>query len=581
MHGSDARELFRFGDFELDVAAFELRRRGTPIPLERRPMDFLILLVQRRHELVPRRDIVERLWSKDVFVDVETGINTAIRKVRTALSDSTAKPAFIETVSGRGYKFIADVEVIAARRSAPEHVRLAVLPFANLDVDPEREYLADGLTEESIAQLGQLDPDRLSVIGRTSTMAYRQTVKSIATIGAELSVDYLVEGSVRGEDRRLRITCKLIRVSDQSQVWSESFDREATSLLSLQRELSATIAERITLRLSPERLDALSRRQTRNAEAFDLYLRGRTFWNQITPQTTRKALEYYRSATELDPDYGLAWAGIADAFSSAPMNGDVDPGEMQPRAREAAVRAVRGEPTLGEAHAALAAIDFMLDWDWPAAEAGYRRATVLAPGFALGHVMLAHVLSQTGRHGEAGVPMRRALELEPLSGLLLAMSSQVAFQARDFTAAAAHARRAILVDPEFWVGHMMHGQVCEQLGQHDAAIDALATSARLSGSNSKPVSLRGFVLAKMGRTDEARDVLALLEGLSAERYVPPFAVALVHAGLGQDAEALQWLERACAVRDVHLIFLTADCKWDRFRGDSRFRALLSRCGLAQ
>jgi cytochrome c-type biogenesis protein CcmH/NrfG len=184
------------------------------------------------------------------------------------------------------------------------------------------------------------------------------------------------------------------------------------------------------------------------------------------------------------------------------MNGDADPREMRPRAREAAVRAVRGEPTLGEAHAALAAIDFMLDWDWPAAEAGYRRATVLAPSFALGHVMLAHVLSQMGRHGEAGVPMRPSLELEPLSGLLLAMSSQVAFQARDFAAAAGHARRAILVDPEFWVGHMMHGQVCEQLGQHDAAIDALTTSARLSGSNSKPVSLRGFVLAKMERWRE-------------------------------------------------------------------------------
>jgi TolB-like protein len=199
-------------------------------------MDFLILLVQRRHELVPRRDIVERHWSKDVFVDVETGINTAIRKVRTALSDSTTKPAFIETVSGRGYEFIADVEVIAARRSAPAHVRLAVLPFVNLDADPEREYLADGLTEESIAQLAQLDPERLSVIGRTSTMAYRQTVKSIATIGAELSVGYLVEGSVRGEGRRLRLTCKLIRVSDQSQVWSESFDREATSGNGLRRD---------------------------------------------------------------------------------------------------------------------------------------------------------------------------------------------------------------------------------------------------------------------------------------------------------------------------------------------------------
>jgi TolB-like protein/Flp pilus assembly protein TadD len=578
MRDPDSREIFRFGDFELDVSAYELRRLGTPVRLERRPMDFLILLVERRRELVPRRDIVERLWSKDVFVDVDTGVNTAIRKVRHALGDLPTAPAFIETVPGRGYRFIADVEVVTAARSEPAHVRLAVLPFENLGGDPEREYLADGLTEETIAQLGQLDPEHLSVIGRTSTMAYRHTDKSIASIGSELSVQYVVEGSVRGESRRLRITCKLIRVRDQVQVWSESFDREATSLLSMQRELSTAIAEQIRLRLSPERLDALERRQTRNADAYDLYLRGRRLWNQITPPTTRKALDYYRAATELDPNYGLAWAGIADAFSSAPLNADANPREIQPRAREAAMRAVRSEEGLAEAHAALAAIDFMLDWNWLAAEAAYRKATVLDPGFAFAHVIRAHVLSQMGRHDEAAAPMRRALEVEPLSALLLAMSSQIAFQARDFPSAGEYARRATLIDPEFWVGYMMLGQACEQLGQHDVALSALTTSARLSGGNSKPVSLRGYVLAKMGRTGDARDVLALLEGLSTDRYVPPFAMALVQAGLGRDPEVFEWLERAYAARDVHLIFLTVDCKWDRFRRDGRFQTLLARCG---
>src|SRR4030095_4751273 len=291
-------------------------------------------------------------------------------------------------------------------------VTLAVLPFENLSGDREREYLADGLAEETIASLGQLDPEHVSVIGRTSSMVYKHTTKSIAEIGHELSADYVVESSIQAESGRLRITSKVIRVHDQVQVWSASYDRTPTSMLGLQRELSAAIAEQIRLRLSPERVNALARRQPRNPDAYDLYLRGRNLDNQRTPETVRRAIEYYRRATALDPDYALAWSGLADAYSGSPINSDVPPLEAAPLAREAAAQAVRAEPNMAEVQTSLGMLKFLLDWDWPTAEGALRRATALDPSYPVAHRYLGHLLSQTGRQDEARSALRRVRELD-------------------------------------------------------------------------------------------------------------------------------------------------------------------------
>jgi len=281
MQPPDVPTTFRFGDFELDVAGYSLRRGGQQVRLERRPMDLLILLVQRRRELVSRNDIVERLWGPGVFVDADMGVNTAIRKIRQVLGDAPETPAFVETVSGKGYRFIAEVEAVhpAAALSASRAVTLAVLPFENLGGTPEHDYIADGFTEEATTALGQIDPEHLSVIGRTSVMGYKRTTKSLAEIGRELGATYVIEGSIRAEGQRWRVTSKLIRVRDQVQTWSASFDSEPSSMLEFQRELSKAIAEPIRLRVSPERLTALGRRQSRSPEGYDLCLRGRHLWH--------------------------------------------------------------------------------------------------------------------------------------------------------------------------------------------------------------------------------------------------------------------------------------------------------------
>jgi TolB-like protein/DNA-binding winged helix-turn-helix (wHTH) protein/Flp pilus assembly protein TadD len=626
---SEPREILRFGDFELDVAAYELRRGGRAVRLERRPMDLLLLLIERRNDLVSRADIVERLWGKDVFVDVETGVHTAMRKIRQALHDSTESPAFVETVPGRGYRFVAAVEVVKrpaevphapiappVTATAPEPARkpgvgarqraatlvalllvvvlgvvawnrlgpdassrritLAVLPFENIGRDPEREYLAAGLAEETSASLARIDPEHLSVKGRT--MGYKGTTKSAAEIGQELGVDYLLESTIQAEGSALRVTAKLIRVRDQEHVWTQSYDQPSTNLLGLQRQMSAAIAEQIQIRLSPAQLDAVTRRQPRSADAYDLYLRGWNFANQRTPATSRRAIEYFERATAIEPNYALAWSGISQTLSSSPINGDAPPVAVTARAREAALRAVRADPQLAEAQFALAYVQWLLDWDWPTAETGMRTAITLNPSYALAHVMLGHLLSQSGRHNEAREMTQRGQALDPLDPLVHAMSSQVAYQAGDYTEALERAQVAIGIDAEFWIGHVMRGQALQQVGQLDRALEAFTTTGRFSNHNSKAMSFRGYLLAAAGRTSEAREVLRTLEGLSREKYVPPYAMALVTLGLGDKDATFEWLERAFTARDVHLIFLTADPKWDPLRPDPRFKALLAKCG---
>ena len=654
-------ETFRFNDFELDVAAYQLRRQGRVVRLERQPMDVLILLLERRRQLVSRADIVERLWGKDVFVDVDTGVHTAIRKIRQALGDSISAPAFVETVPSKGYRFVANVEVVSRTSDsglaaalvepspAPEHlqtndvatgelhgresiekvaaapapaagsdtapasprwsahparvlmavvavalvtglvawtrlnggmpasrVTLAVLPFEYLGSDPEREYLAAGLTEETSASLAQIDLEHLIVKGRT--LGYRGTAKTAAEIGRELSVDYLLESTRRAEGRRLRVTTTLIRVGDQEHVWSRSYDRDPTSLLGLQQELSTSIAEQIRLRLSRDNLREVRQRQTQNADAYDAYLKGRYFHSRRTAATNALATQEYERAVALDSNYALAWAGLASAYAASTLNGDARPLEVWPRAKDAAAGAVRGNASLSETQLAVGYLSWVLDWDWKTAEMACRLAIRLDPSNAAAHRSLGHVLSQRGQHTEAESEMRRSRELEPLESVTYALSAQVAFQARQYPAAVEHARRAILIDSQFWIGYMQLGQAYEQMGQPDLALAALTDAARFSGRNSKVTSLRGYLLAKTGRFNEAREVLRRLESDSRERYVPPVAIALVHAGLGERDAVMEWLAKAYDARDVHLIYLPVDPKWDPYRADPRFQALLTRCG---
>jgi len=583
-------------------------------------------MLQRPGELITRNEIIEHIWGADVFIESESGVNTLIRKIRQALGDASDAPRFVETVPGRGYRFIAQPVTAPAPAPAaigavvpehvvpevpadppagpswrarasrawpavmlvvllsagwayvvitrPAHVSLAVLPFDNIGIEPGYEHLADALHEETIAAIGQVDPEHFLVVSRTGTMKYSGSRQTSAEIARELHVAYLVESSVRSENGLVRITSRLVRASDQAQVWSDSYNYEPRRMLEFQRELSAAIAEQVSVRLSPARLEALARRHSTDAQAVDLYFRGQHQWNQLTPASTQRAIEYYTQAAERDPKYALPWAGIALAYAAAPINADVPPLAVIQKARAAADRAVEANAGLAEALTALGVVQFWLDWNWPAAEDSFVRAIEADPNYALAQRMIGIARSHMGDHLQAASAMRRLLQLEPLLAMNHALSAQVAFNARDYAAAVEDANQARVVDPAFWIARYQAAQALAALHDYDRALEVIQPVTRV---NSKALSLQGYVFAKAGKTDDARRVLATLEAAAGRSYVPPYAFALVYAGLGERDLSLRWLERAQEVHDVHLAALGVDAKWDEYRNDPRFLAVLERC----
>jgi tetratricopeptide (TPR) repeat protein len=297
----------------------------------------------------------------------------------------------------------------------------------------------------------------------------------------------------------------------------------------------------------------------------------------LTPATNRRAVEFYQKATQLDPEFALAWAGLADIYATSPINSDVPPRDVLAQARNAAAHAVASGPALAETQTALGTVQYWLDWDWPAAETAFRKAISVDPSHSQAHRLLGIVLVAMGRHEEARAAMLHARELDPYYPMQPAISAYERLLARDYSSALEFAQRATAIGPSFWIGHFQLASVYERLGNTELALEALEKAEALSG-NSKMLSLRGYILAKSGCTNQADAVLRTLQGIARERYVPPYAMALVYAGLGQPDPVFDWLDRAYVARDVHLVRL-ADPKWDPFRDDPRFRALVERCDL--
>jgi tetratricopeptide (TPR) repeat protein len=377
---------------------------------------------------------------------------------------------------------------------------------------------------------------------------------------------------------RFRINWHLVRVSDQAQLWPRSYDPDSPSdRFAAQEELATRIAGLIGSPLSAERLGALNQRQTSNQEAYTLYMKGRYLGNQLTPATTIRALEAFVGATKVDPNYALPWSGIADALTQGTISGDLEPLKVQDRVNGATARAIKTGSLLPEAQTTLGIQQFFLGWNWPRSESAFREALRIDPRHAMAHRVLGVVLSHSGRHDEARVELHRARELEPAYAMNFALSAMVEFHARDFAAAVAYAQRGLALEPNFWVTRYHIAQAYEQLGRHEEALNELAIGAGLSNNNSKALSVRGYIYAKTGRGDEAREVLRALHDASATRYVPPYARALVYAGLGEADAAIEWLSKAVDARDVHLLFLPVDPKWDPFRDDPRFQEILRRC----
>lgn len=575
-------ERVQLGQYTLDIGRYELTRAGEPVRLERIPMDLLILLVRENGRLVTRDEIIERLWGKDIYFDTDNSINTAIRKIRRALGEETERPQYIETVLGKGYRFKGGTEVqaVPSTMSVAERppIMLAVLPFENLSGDSEQEYFSDGLTEETIMRLGKMSPQGMGVIARTSTMRYKRSDKSVFHIGQELGVDYVLEGSVRRESDRIRVTAQLIRVSDQIHLWAENFDRPAQNILDIHSEVGDAIASQVKLKLTPEGKRQLERPQTGDQRAYDFYLHGRFHWARCTYPEVQKAIAYFRKATERDARFALAWSGLADSLMVLPINSDVAPKDAIPEAKSAITTALTLGQDFAEVHNSNASLKFWFEWKFDEAEAEAREAVRLDPNYSLAHLHLAHVLSNVGRHGEALEAIRKAQILDPFSLITNAMYGQFLYQAGRLKESLDQFHKTLEMESRFWVAHICMAKAYEKQNNYDEALTACGKAWEFSGGNSEALSLAGYIHAVSGEQAEARAKIQEMLERKKAGYVPPYNLALVFAGMREDESALQWLEEAFTDRDVHMTFLL-DHKWDGLKANERFVHLLSRVGL--
>jgi TolB-like protein/DNA-binding winged helix-turn-helix (wHTH) protein len=633
MESAKLNQSIRFADFELNAQTYRLTHLGRSVKLERIPSEILIFLIERKGELVTREQIVERIWGKDVFLDTDNSINGAIRKIRQALRDDAEQPRFIQTISGRGYRFIADLQedippatltttierpavVTGAVRShgqvnrrmvaaglcalvvlgliagwvafsrsrtaqaPPSRIMLAVLPFANLTGDQTQEYLSDGLTEEMITQLGNLDPQHLAVIARTSVMHYKNNQTPLDQVGRELQVQYVLEGSVRRDVNNVRVTAQLIQTRDQTHVWARQYDRELTGLLTLQAEIAQEIADEIELTLgNPTQTAKHAGSPPRNYEAYDLYLKGQYFFNKRTAADLEEAIILFRQAFEKDPGYARAYAGIAASYALLPEYNAQPQGDYISKGRAAAMKALQLDDSSAEAHTALALIVQNFDWDWNTAQREFRRAVELNPNYATAHHWYAEHLMWRGRFDDALQESERARQLDPLSLIIAADNGAILYFSRQYDRAIAKWRSVLDMDPDFLRAHLIIGAYTEkQLFQ-----EALTENERLR-PKILPQSFwswQAYIYGRQGNTAECQRAIKTLLTLQNRRPVDPFIVAWAYLGIRDRDHAAQWLEAARRQHSSELITLKVNPAFDFMRDDPRFKDLAVRVGLGQ
>jgi TolB-like protein/DNA-binding winged helix-turn-helix (wHTH) protein/Tfp pilus assembly protein PilF len=634
--------VVRFGVYELNLRSGELRKHGLKIRLRGQQLKILTLLLERPGDVISREEIKARLWPADTFVDFEHSLNSAVKKLRNALSDSAESPRYIETVPTVGYRFIAPVDasqpdVAAASLAAPEalleasadsdapgvhwrkrtvlawvalvivvisawfavarwrvstrtpapagKVMLAVLPFMNLTGDPEQEYFSDGLTEEMITQLASIDPQRLGLVARTSVMHYKNTQEKLDQIGQELGVQYLLEGSVRRDSEKVRISAQLIQVKGQTQLWAREYDRELSNLLTLQSEIAQEIGDEIRseIRGGTAGRSAAARKlatQTTSYEAYDLYLKGRYFWNKRNAAGFEQAAEYFQQAIARDPNYARAYAGLADTYALMASWFIAPQGEIIPKAREAALRALQLDDSLAEAHCSLALIAQNHDYDWQTAEKEYRRAIELDPDYATAHQWYAEFLSIQGRFDEALAESERARRLDPLSLIISTDHGAILYFARQYDRAIEQFRSVFEMDPAFPRAHLIICAYVEEGRFEDAMADI--ENWRRNDNGTTRWAEQAYVYGRWGRRAEAKAAMAHFQELLRSHHPvaePKPQLLRAYVALGMKDQAIALLEKSYAEHSNAVISMKVEPTYDPLRSDPRFQALLRRLGL--
>ncbi len=459
-----------------------------------------------------------------------------------------------------------------------DRVCLAVLPFENLSGDPDQEYFSDGLTEEMITQLGRLDPQRLGVIARTSVMPYRNSEKGIDCIARELGVDYVIEGSARRSVNRVRITAQLIRARDQTHLLAETYERSTADILSIQTEFAERVAQSFTIDLLGGRLHAAPL-PTINPDAHEAYLKGRFWFNKRTEEGFLKAINHFRRAIEIDPQYAVAHAGLAEVFVVVGLYGMLPPKETYERAKAEAKRALQLDARIAEAHAALGFAKLRYEWDWKGAEADHLRAIELDSNYATAHLWYGLFLAAMERFDEALAELKHARQIDPLAMATNAHLGWILYLSRQYEQAAEQLGNSLEIEPNFPLARFFLGFAYEQQGRYADAIGEFEKASELTGGHPGALAGLGHAHALAGNRTEAQKYLARLEKDAGRRYVSPYFIALVYVGLGDTDEAFRWLDTACEHRSDWLVHLKIEPALDPLRSDPRFDKLVRRVGL--
>ncbi|MCX5801031.1 MAG: protein kinase [Candidatus Eisenbacteria bacterium] len=454
---------------------------------------------------------------------------------------------------------------------------IAVLPFRDMSPQGDQDYFCEGMAEELINGLAQVEG--LRVVARTSAFQFKGKNLDVRKIGEQLDVGTVLEGSVRKAGNRVRVTAQLVSVTDGYHLWSEKYDREMEDVFSIQDEISLAIVEKLKVRLLGEEKDRLLKRYTKNLDAYNLYLQGRWMWNRRTEEGLKKAIGYFRQAIEKDPNYALAYAGLASTYVVLPEHAVIPPKEMISEAEGAARKALELDPTLGEAHAVLGMIKSEVEWDWAGAEREFKRAIELDPSNPTAGHWHSHLLRHRGRLDEALAEIKRAQELDPLSLVISSNVGEVLYYLRQYDEAIAQYKKTLELDPNFAVAHSCLGSVYAAQGRFDEAIAESQKARALLGSSPFGLSELGYAYARSGNKGEAARILNELLGLSKQAYSVSSGIALVYCGLGDKDKAFEWLEKAYQKREGGFLYLKMDPAWDGLRSDARFSELLKKMGL--
>jgi TolB-like protein/DNA-binding winged helix-turn-helix (wHTH) protein/Tfp pilus assembly protein PilF len=637
---SSGEQLIRFGRFELKLKSEELYRAGAPVKLPPQPFKVLALLAARAGQLVTREELRQEIWGQDTFVDFDKGLNFCIKQIREALGDNAQAPQYVETLPRRGYRFITPVEILTPATAADlpengesveqeagpatsgksstvfqwrlvavallviaplasyalwhyfnshasssagpraEKIMLAVLPFENLNADDTQDYFSDGLTEEMITQLGRLRPQRLGVIARTTALTYKRTKKDIRQIARELGVKYVLEGSVRRESDRVRITAQLIQASDQTHLWAETFERDQRDMLKIQSEVAGRVARSLALELlSDSPINPLAGK-TSQPEAYDAYLKGRYLIIKDTLEDFERSIPFFQKAISLDPNFAPAYVGLVESQLLMATWKNTPAGEVSPNVKTAARKAVELDPALAEAHAALGSVNFWLEWNWKEAEANFKRAIELNPSNPHIRLNYASYLSTQGQIDAGVSQVKQALQLDPVSLLTNGLAAFFYLRAHRFDDAIAQGKIMLEIEPKSPSGYHCLISAYTYKGMYPEAVEMIRRNMRNDGETEK--SIQAYTSGdprEVIQNDRRERLKWLKEAIAKGRRIQAAYCASVYADSGENDRAFECLERAFQTREPSFVYFTIDPRYDSLRADPRFADLARRMGL--